>query len=493
MPSREHPPDRSRKYDMMQHGNYLDGRWMDGEEYRDNVNPSDTRDVIGRYARSNADSVDAAVDAARRAQPGWARTSPQRRADLLEAVAHGILADLDRLADLLAREEGKTLAEAKGEVTRAAHIFRFFAGEATRMRGERQPSTRPGVIVNIHREAVGVVGIITPWNFPIAIPAWKAAPALAYGNTVVLKPAELVPASAVALTEIIHRAGFPAGVFNLVLGQGSVLGDAISSHPGIDAVTFTGSGPVGAKVAQAAVTRFARVQLEMGGKNPLIVLADADLDIAVEAAVNGAFYSTGQRCTASSRLIIEDGIHDAFVERTLQRMGQLRVGDARDAATIIGPVVDERQLDTDLRYLDIARATDHSTVHGGRRLERETDGYYLEPALITGARNDDTVSCEEVFGPVASVIRVGDYEEAVAVANDTEFGLVAGICTTSLARAEDYQSRAEAGMVMVNLPTAGVDPHVPFGGRKRSSYGPHEQGTHAQDFFTQTKTAYVQP
>jgi acyl-CoA reductase-like NAD-dependent aldehyde dehydrogenase len=478
---------------MNSHGNYIDGRWIDGGEYRDNINPSDTTDIIGRYVRSGADSVDAAVEAAGRAQPEWARTSPQRRADLLEAVAQGIFADLDRLGDLLAREEGKTLAEAKGEVTRAAQLFRFFAGEATRMRGERQPSTRDGVYINIHREAVGVVGIITPWNFPIAIPAWKAAPALAYGNTVVLKPAELVPASAVALTEIIHRVGFPAGVFNLVLGQGSVLGDLISNHAGIDAVTFTGSGPVGATVAQAAIGRFARVQLEMGGKNPLIVLADADLDIAVECAVNGAFYSTGQRCTASSRLIVEDSIHDQFVERTLERMAQLRIGDARESGTTIGPVVDERQLDTDLRYLDIARATSHSTVHGGRRLERETDGFYLEPALITGARNDDIVSREEVFGPVASVIRVADYEEAVAVANDTQFGLVGGICTTSLSRAEDYQARAETGMVMVNLPTAGVDPHVPFGGRKRSSYGPHEQGTHAQEFFTQTKTAYVQP
>ncbi|MEX1080022.1 MAG: aldehyde dehydrogenase family protein [Homoserinimonas sp.] len=478
---------------MTQYGNYIDGRWVDGNDYRDNVNPSDTDDVIGRYLRSGTDSVEAAVEAARQASPAWAATSPQRRSDLLEAVAHTILAEVDRLGDLLAREEGKTLPEAIGEVTRAAHIFRFFAGEATRMRGERQPSTRPGVLVNIHREAVGVVGIITPWNFPIAIPAWKAAPALAYGNTVVLKPAELVPASAVALTEIIHRAGFPPGVFNLLTGQGSILGEAISNHPGIDAVTFTGSGAVGTGVAKAAVARLARVQLEMGGKNPLIVLADADLDIAVDCAVQGAFYSTGQRCTASSRLIVEDSIHDAFVERTLERMAQLQVGDARQAGTSIGPVVDERQLATDLRYLEIARSTTGSTVHGGRRLERSTPGFYLEPALITGARNDDTVSREEVFGPVASVIRVTGYEEAVSVANDTEFGLVAGICTTSLAAAEDYQARADTGMVMVNLPTAGVDPHVPFGGRKRSSYGPHEQGTHAQEFFTQTKTAYVRP
>lgn len=478
---------------MNTHGNYINGAWLAAGDVRENLNPSDTTDVIGRYARSTADSVDDAVEAARRAQRGWAATSPQVRADLLESVAHCILAQRDALADLLAREEGKTIGEAAGEVTRAAHIFRFFAGEALRMRGERQPSTRPGVTVNTHREAVGVVGIITPWNFPIAIPAWKAAPALAYGNTVVLKPAELVPASAVALTEIIHSAGFPAGVFNLVLGQGSVLGDAISNHPGIDAVTFTGSGPVGARVAQAASGRLAAVQLEMGGKNPLVVLADADLDVAVDCAIQGAFYSTGQRCTASSRLIVEEGVHDEFVDRMLAAMAKLSVGDSRDSATMIGPVVDERQLATDLRYIEIARSTDGRSVHGGDRLERAKPGFYLSPALITGAGNDDVVSREEVFGPVASVITATDYEEAVAIANDTEFGLVAGICTTSLAASEDFQTRSDSGMVMVNLATAGVDLHVSFGGRKRSSYGPREQGNEAQQFFTQTKTAYVRP
>ena len=474
-------------------GIYIDGRWRTASEHRENINPSDHTDVVGRFARADRSAVDDAVDAATRALPAWSRTSPQRRADLLEAVAAAIIVRAGDLARILAREEGKTLPEAKGEVMRAAHIFRFFSGEALRVVGERQASTREGVTVNLVREPVGVVGVIAPWNFPIAIPAWKTAPALAYGNTVVLKPAELVPASAVALAGIIHDAGFPPGVFNLVTGSGAVIGDAIASHAGIAAVTFTGSEPVGRRVAATAVERLAEVQLEMGGKNPLIVLADADLDLAVDCAVNGAFFSTGQRCTASSRLIVEERIHDRFVDATLTRMAELRVGHALQEGTDIGPVVDERQLETDLRYLDIARETSGSEVHGGEVVERATPGTFLTPALITGARNHDTVSREEVFGPVASVIRVADYDEAVAVANDTPFGLVAGICTTSLRASEDFQSRSDTGMVMVNLPTAGVDPHVAFGGRKGSSFGPREQGAHARDFFTQTKTAYVNP
>ena len=478
---------------MTPHGNYINGSWTPGLEHRENINPSDTSDVLGRYTRSDVGVLDDAVASARAALPAWSRTSPQVRADLLEAVAREILGDARGLGELLAREEGKTLPEAIGEVTRAAHIFRFFSGEALRMRGERQPSTRDGVVVNIHREPVGVVGIITPWNFPIAIPAWKSAPALAYGNTVVLKPAELVPASAVALAEIIHRVGFPAGVFNLVTGQGSVLGDALSNHEGVDAVTFTGSEAVGKSVAVAAASRLAAVQLEMGGKNPLIVLADADLDTAVDCAIQGAFYSTGQRCTASSRLVVEASVHDEFVERMLARMRTLQVGNALDPSTNIGPVVDRRQLDTNLRYLEVAQSISGLEVHGGELVQRDTEGFFLSPALVLGSKNDDPVAREEIFGPVASVIRVDDYDQAVAVANDTPFGLVAGICTSSLSHAEDYQARADAGMVMVNLPTAGVDAHVPFGGRKRSSYGPREQGAQAQDFFTQTKTAYLRP
>ncbi|MEE6281953.1 aldehyde dehydrogenase family protein [Georgenia sp. MJ170] len=476
----------------MNFDNYIGGQFVPAAEHRANINPSDTADVVGMFPRSTAEELSAAVSAAKEAQPGWARTSPQARADVLERIAAAILAQAAELGDLLAREEGKTLREAVGEVTRAGHIFRFFSGEALRMAGSRQPSTREGVTVNITREPLGVVGIITPWNFPIAIPAWKTAPAIAYGNTVVLKPAELTPASTHALARIMHEAGLPAGVFNIVMGQGSVLGDALLDHPDLDAITFTGSENVGVQLAETAARRLMPAQLELGGKNPLVVAADADLDVAVRCAIDGSFYATGQRCTASSRLVVDDKVHDEFVERMLQRMSQLVVGDARDLGTEIGPVVDERQLETDLAYLDIAREG-HGEVHGGERVERQTPGFYLTPALITGASNTDRTSREEIFGPVSSIIRVSDYEEAVAVANDTPFGLAAGICTTSLRLAEDFQQRAEAGMVMVNLPTAGVDPHVPFGGRKRSSFGPKEQGVAARDFYTQLKTSYVAP
>jgi acyl-CoA reductase-like NAD-dependent aldehyde dehydrogenase len=394
---------------------------------------------------------------------------------------------------LLAREEGKALADARAEVLRASQLFRFFSGEALRVTGDLQDSVRPGVEVGTRYEPVGVVGIIAPWNFPIAIPAWKAAPALAFGNTVVLKPAELVSGTALALAEILDRVGFPPGVFNVVTGAGSVLGEALVRHPGIDAITFTGSQGVGRRVAAGATERLARVQLEMGGKNALVVLADADLQIAVDCAVNGAFYQTGQRCTASSRLVVEDSVHDEFVALLTEAMRREVVGNALDSATTVGPVVSEGQLETDLRYLELARDTDGVEVIGGERPSREAEGNYLAPALLVGGDSQSVFNREEIFGPVAGVIRVGDYEEALAVTNDSEFGLVSGICTTSLAHATDFQRRADTGMVMVNLPTAGVDPHVSFGGRKGSSFGPREQGSEAKHFFTQVKTSYVRP
>jgi aldehyde dehydrogenase (NAD+) len=473
---------------------YIDGAWIDvsSEDRRPDQNPSDANDIVLSVVHGDEATVDAAVAAARQAQPAWERTSPQRRADLLEAVAARIFSDADALAELLSREEGKTLAEARAEVVRASQIFRFFSGEALRMTGDHQASTRDGVWVTTRREAVGVIGIIAPWNFPIAIPAWKSAPALAYGNTVVIKPADVVPATAIALAGILHDVGFPPGVFNLVVGRGSTVGEAILRHPGIDAITFTGSEPVGRHVAQVGAERMVPVQLEMGGKNPLLVLEDADLDLAVEVALNGAFYQTGQRCTASSRLLVQRSIHDAFVSRATARMRELVVGHALDAATQIGPVVDAGQLATDQEYIELARS-EGATVYGGELVERATSGNFLTPALLVGLGNDARVNREEIFGPVAGVIEVDDFEDGLRVANDTPFGLVAGICTTSLRHAEEFQARADAGMVMVNLPTAGVDPHVAFGGRKGSSYGPREQGTAARDFFTHTKTGYVAP
>jgi aldehyde dehydrogenase (NAD+) len=353
------------------------------------------------------------------------------------------------------------------------------------------PSVRPGVGVEITREAVGVVGLITPWNFPIAIPAWKIAPALAYGNTVVIKPADLVPGCTWALVDILHRAGLPKGVLNLVMGKGSVVGQAILDSPDVSAVSFTGSQATGTRVAEASVKVMRRFQLEMGGKNPLVIVDDADLGTAVECAVNGAYFSTGQRCTASSRLIVTEGIHDRFVAAVAERLKGLKVDDPLKDGTQIGPVVDESQLKQDQDYIAIGKDEGAELVWGGERLDRATDGFFLSPALFVGATNEMRISREEIFGPVAGVIKVKDYDEALAVANDTPFGLSAGICTTSLKHATHFKRNSEAGMVMVNLPTAGVDFHVPFGGRKGSSFGPREQGRYAQEFYTLVKTAYT--
>ena len=478
---------------MTVHQNFIAGRWADGAEAADNINPSNTGDIVGQYARASRKDAEAAIEAARAAFPAWSRSGIQQRHDILQKVSNEILARKDELGRLLAREEGKTLPEAVGEVMRAGQIFDFFAGEVLRLAGEKLPSTRPGIEVEVTREPLGVIGIITPWNFPIAIPAWKIAPALAYGNCVVFKPADLVPGSAWALSDIIARAGVPEGVFNLVMGRGSVVGDVILNHRHIDAVTFTGSVATGKKVAAACVEHMRKFQLEMGGKNPMVVLDDADLKTAVECAANGAFFSTGQRCTASSRLVVTEGIHDKFVSALTERLKGLVVDDALKDGTHIGPVVDQSQLDQDISYVDIGKAEGARLEWGGERLNRETPGFYLQPALFTETTPDMRINREEIFGPVASVVRVRDYEEALSVANDTAFGLSSGICTTSLKHASHFRRNAEAGMVMVNLPTAGVDYHVPFGGRKGSSYGPREQGRYAAEFYTTVKTAYTLP
>jgi aldehyde dehydrogenase (NAD+) len=480
---------------MTIHQNFIAGEWTKAADAAKDINPSDLADTVGEYARATAKDAEAAITAAKAAGPAWARSTPQARYDVLMKIGNEILARKEELGRLLAREEGKPLADGIGEVTRAGQIFTFFAGEAVRLAGEKIASTRPGIDVEITREPIGVVAMITPWNFPIAIPAWKVAPALAYGNTVVLKPADLVPGCAWALADIISRAGLPAGVFNLVMGRGSVVGDTLLTHPDVAAVSFTGSVATGRKVAAAAVgaSVMKKVQLEMGGKNPLVVLDDADLAIAVECAANGAFYQTGQRCTASSRLIVTQGIHDRFVDALTEKMKTLVVDDALKAGTTIGPVVDQNQLDQDMKYIAIGQEEGAKLHWGGERLNRDKQGFYLQPALFTGVTNRMRIAREEIFGPVAAVIRVADYEEAKAVANDTEFGLSAGICTTSLKYASDFKRNAEAGMVMVNLPIAGVDYHVPFGGRKGSSYGSREQGRYAVEFYTTVKTAYTLP
>ncbi|GAB3346173.1 aldehyde dehydrogenase family protein [Modestobacter lapidis] len=472
------------------HPNLVAGQWRDGADARPDVNPSDTTDVVGEYASADTAQARAAVAAAAEVAAVWAATAGAVRGEILDRAGAELLARSGELGDLLAREEGKTLPEAVAEVVRAGQLLKFHAGQAVRNVGEHLESLRPGIEVTVTREPVGVVSVITPWNFPMAIPAWKIAPALAYGNTVVFKPADAVPASAWALADVLHRAGLPAGVLNLVMGRGRDIGDVLTGSAEIAAVSFTGSVSTGERVPAATTTRRARVQLEMGGKNPLVVADDADLDLAVEVAVQGGYGSTGQRCTASSRLVVADRVHDQFVDRLWDRLQAWRVDDARAVGTDMGPVVDADQLAQDLHYIAVAEK-EGAEVRGGRQLERARPGHYLEPALLVGTRASDTVNREEVFGPVASVIRVADHDEAVAVANDTEFGLTAGIVTRSLARATDFRRRSTAGMVMVNVPTAGVDYHVPFGGRGGSSYGPREQGAAARDFFTVSKTSYV--
>ena len=473
------------------HKNLIAGEWVEGVGVSRNVNPSDTNDIVGEYAQADASQAHAAIAAAHAALPAWARTTPQERHDILSRTSAEILARRDELGRLLAREEGKTLPEATGEVARAGQIFDFFAGETLRIPGEKFASVRPNVEIEATREPVGVVGIISPWNFPIAIPAWKIAPALAFGNTVVFKPADLVPGSAHALAEIIVRAGVPKGVFNLVMGRGSVVGQAILDHKQVDAVTFTGSVATGRRVAAACAGAMRKFQLEMGGKNPIVVLADADLPNAVECAVNGAYFSTGQRCTASSRIIVEEPVYSQFADLLAERIRALVVDDALKAGTHVGPVVDAAQLDQDLSYIEIGRSEGARLALGGERLNRATPGFYMAPALFLDADNSMRISREEIFGPVAAMIPARDYDHALAIANDTEFGLCAGICTTSLKRASHFKRNSEAGMVMVNLPTAGVDYHAPFGGRKGSSLGPREQGRYAAEFYTTVKTAYT--
>ena len=477
------------------HKNLIGGEWVEGAGVNRNVNPSDTRDTVGEYAQADAQQARAAIAAAAAAAPAWGLSTPQQRFDVLDAAGSEILARRAELGDLLAREEGKTLPEAIGEAARAGYIFKFFAGEALRVQGDAVASVRPGVSVEVTREPVGVVGLITPWNFPIAIPAWKIAPALAYGNAVVLKPADLVPGSAWAIADILVRAGLPKGVLNLVMGRGSVVGAAMLEDARVNAVSFTGSVATGRQVAAACAGRMAKYQLEMGGKNPFVVLDDADLGVAVNCAVNSGFFSTGQRCTASSRLIVTEGIHDRFVAAMIEKMKTLKVDDARAQGTDIGPVVDDRQLAQDVEYIGIGKAEGAKLAFGGEVLERNSagaPGFYLRPAIFTETSPSMRINREEIFGPVVSVIRAKDYDEALAIANDTEFGLSSGIATTSLKHAAHFRRHSQAGMVMVNLPTAGVDYHVPFGGRKGSSYGPREQGRYAAEFYTTVKTADTQ-
>ncbi len=473
-------------------GNFIGGAWRAGASDIENRNPSDLSDLIGRYAQADRDQAEAAIAAARGGAETWSASGLETRYKVLMAIGEELIARSAELGEQLSREEGKPRAEGVGEVCRSGQFFTYYAAEALRQIGDTADSVRPGIEIDVRREPLGVVAVISPWNFPMATAAWKIAPALAFGNAAIWKPANVTPASAWALAEIISRqTDLPAGAFNLVMGSGGAVGQALIESPDIDAVTFTGSLGVGRRIAQACAQNLTKVQLEMGSKNALVVMDDADLDLAVAAALNGAFGGSGQKCTASSRLIVHRAVPDAFVEKMTAGMKALKVGHALAEGTQIGPVVDAGQLDSNLAYLELARNEGCTHVWGGERLAQETEGYYLSPALFTGTRNDMRVNREEMFAPIACVIEAGDYHEALALANDTEFGLTAGIVTTSLARATHFRRNVKTGCVMVNLPTAGTDYHVPFGGRGNSSYGSREQGRYAVEFYTQVKTAYI--
>lgn len=471
--------------------NWIDGRWQAGETFVDNRNPSDSDDLIGRYAQATHAQVQQAIDAARRAQPLWAATGLEQRHDVLRAIGDELIARRDELGRQLAREEGKTLAEGVGEVGRAGQFFHYFAAEVLRQLGGNADSVRPGIEIDFRREPLGVVGIVTPWNFPMATASWKIAPALAFGNAVLFKPANLTPASAWSLAEIISRQALPPGTFNLLMGPGEAVGHQLATSPGIDGISFTGSLETGRRLAATAAPNLVKLQMEMGSKNALVVLDDADLDLAVECAFQGAYSGTGQKCTASSRLVVTPGIHAAFVARLAERLRNVRVGRALDEGVQMGPVIDGRQLEANLRYVALGQREGARLVCGGEALARPERAWCMSPALFDGGRNDMQINRDEIFGPIACVIPVRDYDEALAVANDTAFGLTAGIVTQSLRHATHFRRDAQAGCVMVNLPTAGTDYHVPFGGRKASSYGPREQGPHAAEFYTTLKTAYT--
>ncbi|MDC1210363.1 aldehyde dehydrogenase family protein [Porticoccaceae bacterium] len=473
--------------------NYINGQWVGSSAVIENINPSDTSDVVGHYAKASPEDCLAAISAANAAFAGWSQSGLEQRKQVLDFIGAELIARSGEIGEILAREEGKTRAEGVGEVYRSGQFFQYYGAESLRLMGENTQSVRPGVDVEVHREALGVIGIVTPWNFPMAVAAWKVAPALAYGNAVVLKPAELVPASAWILADIISRSGLPAGVFNLVMGSGRDVGETLCTSPDIQAVTFTGSVGVGRHIARNAIDNMARVQLEMGSKNALVVLDDADMDTAVSCAVAGGYFGTGQKCTASSRIIVQAGIHDAFVEKLSAAVSQLVVGHALTEGAQIGPVVDARQLEQNLEYIQIAKDEGAELAVGGERLQLDTEGYFMSPTLFVNTHNKMRINREEVFGPIACVIKVASYEEALEVSNDSEFGLTSGIITNSLQHAGHFKRHSQSGCVMVNLPTAGTDYHVPFGGRKNSSYGPREQGQYAREFYTIIKTNYSKP
>jgi alpha-ketoglutaric semialdehyde dehydrogenase len=473
--------------------NFINGEWMGRGPQFENRNPANTSEIVGLFHRGSIEDIQNAACAASQALPVWSKMNAPARGAILYKAADILERRFEQVSAEMTREEGKTLPESKGEVRRSINIFRYFAGEGSRLPGLLAPSERDRVHMFAVRKPIGVVGLITPWNFPSAIPAWKLAPALICGNTVVLKPASAAPLSSWRIVEALHEAGIPKGVVNFVAGSGGELGEALLQSPPLKAVSFTGSCQIGNWLHQEASKRRLRIQLEMGGKNPTIVLADADFNSAVENTVNAAFFSTGQKCTATSRVIVEDAIHDRFLEALVERTRKLKVGNGMEAGIDIGPCVDQAQMDTVLRYIDIGRKESGAPKIGGHRLTEDgfAHGYFVEPTIFADVTPEMTIAREEIFGPVLAVMRARGFEDALHIANDIPFGLSASIQTTNLSRVFEFVYGMEAGLLTINLPSAGVEYQLPFGGTKDSSFGPKEQGTAALEFYSDYKTVYL--
>jgi aldehyde dehydrogenase (NAD+) len=474
--------------------NFIGGqrRESSGGRVRD-VNPADVTDVVAEAPSSTAAEAAEACDAAARAFEGWRQTPAPARGQILFKVQRRMEERRQELADALTREEGKTLAESRGEIQRAINVVEFFAGEARRMTGETIPSELPNNFCYTVKQPMGPVGVITPWNFPIAIPIWKMAPALVCGNTVVFKPATLTPLTASLIVQIFDECGLPPGVLNLVFGGGREVGDTIVRHPAIQGVSFTGSNDVGVSLYGAAAARGIKCQCEMGGKNPIVVLGDADLELAVESTVQGAFGSTGQRCTATSRAVVVDSVANEFLERLEARTASLVVGNGLNPASHVGPSVDERQMETVLSYVDTGRREGARLVRGGSRLKEDglDRGFFVSPAIFDRVDAGMRIAQEEIFGPVLSILRVPDTAAALSVANGVRFGLSASVYTTDVASMFRFVDRLEAGIIHVNSPTVGGEAHIPFGGTKATGVGLREMGRVAIDFYTELKVVYV--
>jgi len=472
--------------------NLIGGEWVESSSGKtfNNVNPADTSDVLGRFQQATIEETQEAIEAARQAQRSWSQTAPAKRAEILDRTATLIEEQTSQLAELLTREEGKTLRESTAEVKRAAANFRFYAGQAHLLAGETLPADEPSTFLYTLRLPIGVVSVITPWNFPLAIPARKIAPALAAGNSVVFKPASLTPLMGLKLGEILLAAGLPNNVINVVTGPAAVVGEEMVTNRSIAAVTFTGSYNVGDHIQHQARTT-CRTQLEMGGKNPIIILDDANLDQAVACTIQGAFGLSGQACTGTSRAIVVREVIDEFSQKLVRATAKLLVGNGLDHTVQMGPVADEQQQKTILSYIEIGKEEGAELLYGGRKLDGNgfDGGYFIEPTIFTAVGPDMRIAQEEIFGPVLSIIEVRDFDEAIDVANNVEYGLSASICTQSLSRAGRFIRSIEAGMIKVNQPTTGVALNAPFGGIKKSSSETYrEQGQMAMEFFTRVKT-----